>query len=110
MTRLSSEAEILDFVRAARDRREPFEIVAGGTRRGAGRPMASEGGKPLPVLDVSRVSGIVEYQPEELIVTARPGTSLVELKAALAAKNQCLGFDPVNWTLFGKGSGAVGGA
>jgi glycolate oxidase FAD binding subunit len=110
MTRLSSEAEILDFVRAARDRREPFEIVAGGTRRGAGRPMASEGGKPLPVLDVSRVSGIVEYQPEELIVTARPGTTLTELKAVLAEKNQCLGFDPVQWTLFGGGNATLGGA
>ena len=111
MTRLSSEAEILDFVRTARDKREPFEIVAGGTRRGAGRPIAGEGGKPLPVLDVSRVSGIVEYQPEELIVTARPGTTLTELKAVLAEKNQCLGFDPVQWTLFGGGGNAtLGGA
>ena len=82
MTRVSSEAEILDFVRAAREKREPFEIVAGGTRRGAGKPMGN-----LPVLDVSKVSGIVEYQPEELIVTARPeARAWVELKAALAVK------------------------
>jgi glycolate oxidase FAD binding subunit len=106
MTRVSSEAEILDFVRAAREKREPFEILAGGTRRGAGRPMGN-----LPVLDVSKVVGIVEYQPEELIVTARPGTTLAELKAALAAKNQCLGFDPVHWTLFGGGGNpTLGGA
>jgi glycolate oxidase FAD binding subunit len=111
MTRVSSEAEILDFVRAARDKREPFEIVGGGTRRGAGKPMASALGKPLPVLDVSGVAGIVEYQPEELIVTARPGTTLTELKAVLAEKNQCLGFDPVHWALFGAdGKATLGGA
>jgi glycolate oxidase FAD binding subunit len=111
MTRVSSEAEILDFVAAARDKREPFEIVGGGTRRGAGKPMASAMGKPLPVLDVSGVAGIVEYQPEELIVTARPGTTLTELKAVLAEKNQCLGFDPVHWALFGAdGRATLGGA
>lgn len=110
MTRVSSENEIVDFVAAARESRAPFEIVSGGTRRSAGKPMASDG-KALPVLDVSGVSGIVEYQPEELIITARPGTSLAELKAALAAKNQCLGFDPVAWSLFGdKGKPTLGGA
>ena len=111
MTSVTSENEILDFVQTARAERRPFEIVAGGTRRGAGRPMLGESGSNLPLLDVSGVSGIVEYQPEELIVTAKPGTSLAELKAVLAAKNQCLGFDPVDWTLFGGGGTAtLGGA
>ena len=110
MTRVSTENEIVDFVQAARESRTPFEIVGGGTRRGAGKPMASDG-KALPVLDVSGLSGIVEYQPEELIVTARPGTTLTELKAALAAKNQSLGFDPVDWSLFGaSGKPTLGGA
>jgi glycolate oxidase FAD binding subunit len=110
MTRVSTENEIVDFVAAARESRAPFEIVSGGTRRGAGKPMGADG-KGLPVLDVSGVSGIVEYQPEELIVTARPGTSLAELKAVLAEKNQCLGFDPVAWSLFGdKGKPTLGGA
>ena len=111
MTRVSNEAEIVDFVQAARESATPFEIVAGGTRRGAGKPMAGEGGKPLPVLDVSRVTGIVEYQPEELIVTARPGTPLAELKAVLAEKGQRLGFDPMPWSLFGAdGKATLGGA
>ena len=111
MTRLSSEGEIVEFVRAAREKRSAFEIVGGGTRRGVGKPMATAEGKPLPVLDVSGVSGIVEYQPEELIVTARPGTTLAELKSVLAQRNQCLGFDPVDWTLFGaSGKPTLGGA
>src|SRR5581483_8435650 len=106
MTRVSSEKEIVEYVRAARAGRAPFEIVAGGTKRGAGKPMGN-----LPVLDVSGTSGIVDYQPEELIVTARPGTTLSELKAALAEKGQCLGFDPVGWSLFGAdGKPTLGGA
>jgi glycolate oxidase FAD binding subunit len=111
MTSVTSENEILDFVLAARAERRPFEIVAGGTRRGVGRPLLGDAGSNLPLLDVSGVSGIIEYQPEELIVTARPGTTLAELKAVLTAKNQCLGFDPVDWTLFGSaGNATLGGA
>lgn len=107
MTRISSEDEIVDFVAAARESRAPFEIVAGGTRRGVGRPMDGK----LPVLDVSGLSGITDYQPAELIVTARPATPLAELKAVLAEKNQCLGFDPVGWTLSGAaGAATLGGA
>ena len=110
MTKVSSEDEIVDFVRAARADRAPFEIVAAGTRRSAGNPMVQ-----LPVLDVLGVSGIMDYQPEELIITARPGTKLAELKAVLAQKNQRLGFDPVDWTLLGKApigndGGTLGGA
>ena len=109
MSKVSSEAEILDYVRAARTARAPFEIVAGGTRRGVGKPMGN--GTALPVLDVSGLSGIIDYQPEELIVTAKPGTPLTELKAALAEKKQMLGFDPVNWALLGEtGKATMGGA
>lgn len=105
MTKVSSEDEIVAFVRAARADHAPFEIVAAGTRRSAGNPMGD-----LPLLDVSGVSGIMDYQPEELIITARPGTKLAELKAVLAQKNQCLGFDPVDWTLLDGGHGTLGGA
>lgn len=106
MTRLSSEGQIADFVRGARADRRAFEIVGGGTRRAVGRPMAD-----LPVADVSGLSGIVKYQPEELILTARPGTTLAEIKSVLEEKNQCLGFDPVAWTLLGtQGKSTLGGA
>ena len=65
----------------------------------------------LPLLDVSGLAGIVKYEPEELILTARPGTPLAEIKTVLADKNQCLGFDPVDWTLFGaNGVATLGGA
>ena len=106
MARLSNEEQVVDFVRAARTGASAFEIVSGGTRRNVGRPMGD-----LPVADVSGLSGIVSYQPEELILTVRPGTRLDEIKAVLMTKNQCLGFDPVSWNLSGaKGKATIGGA
>jgi glycolate oxidase FAD binding subunit len=57
------------------------------------------------LLDVSVNRGIVAYDPTELVVTARTGTSLAELQATLAEKGQCLPFEPPH---FGAGA-TVGG-
>ena len=51
-------------------------------------------------------SGILDYRPEELVITARSGTPLAELAAAVAAAGQLLPFDPPR---FG-GEGTLGGA
>jgi glycolate oxidase FAD binding subunit len=45
-------------------------------------------------LDTRPYSGILEYQPEELVITACAGTPLKEIEAALAEKNQVLAFEP----------------
>ena len=50
--------------------------------------------------------GVLEYRPEELVITARSGTPLAELGAAVAAEGQLLPFDPPR---FG-GGGTLGGA
>ncbi|HWA69476.1 MAG TPA: FAD-binding protein [Rhizomicrobium sp.] len=92
MIAATSENQVIEFVRAARADRAPFEIVSGGTRRGVGRPL------DLPLLDVSGLSGIIKYEPEELILTAAPATPLGEINAVLAAKGQRLGFDPADWS------------
>lgn len=59
-------------------------------------------GRALPV---SGHRGIVRYQPTELIVTARAGTTLEELDAALTAEGQMLGFEPPH---YGQGA-TIGG-
>jgi FAD/FMN-containing dehydrogenase len=102
-----TEAEVVEAVRAAREHRRKLEIVGGRTRRSFGRPTQCD-----DVLDLSALSGIMNYEPEELILTVRPGTPLAEIESALAAKNQRLGFEPQDWrALLGlRGTPTIGGA
>jgi glycolate oxidase FAD binding subunit len=56
-------------------------------------------------LDVYALSGVVDYQPGELILTARPGTPMQAIHALLEQQGQMLGFEPD----MGQG-GTIGGA
>lgn len=61
---------------------------------------------PGAMLAVGDHSGVIDYRPDELVVTARSGTPLIELKRLLASRNQMMAFDPPT---FG-GDGSLGGA
>jgi glycolate oxidase FAD binding subunit len=93
MTKISNESQAVEFVRQARADKKPFEILAGGTRRQIGAPIPN-----LPQLDISALSGIVNYEPEELLCTVAPATSLPEIEQVLAQRGQRLGFDPADWS------------
>lgn len=83
--RPGDEAELVALLR---DPGPAFELVAGGTKRGIGRPVDAT------VLDLSAFTGIVDYQPGELVLTARPATTLTQIIALLGAQGQRLGFEP----------------
>ena len=95
-------AEVTDAVRWAINAGEALEVAGAGTRRGLGRPVDAP-----HVLDVSGLRGVLEYEPEELILTALPGTPLAEIESLLAARKQCLMFEP---PYLGGGLGTLGGA
>lgn len=107
MSKAGNQAQVIEFVRAARAGKAPFEIVAGGTRRGVGRPLWDSKGADLPLLDVSGLSGVVKYEPEELIITAGPATPLAEITAVLGSRGQRLGFDPADWSRLLNSHGAA---
>ncbi len=95
--------QLRDVVVWALAEETPLEIVGRGTKRDLGRPVQA-----AHVLDVSGLSGIVSYEPAELIMVAQPGTPLVEIEAALAAENQQLAFEPPDLgPLFGAPAGAA---
>ncbi len=72
---------------------EAFEIVGSQSKRALGRPV-----NVANVLDVSGISGIVSYEPAELVLTARAGTPLHVIEAALAEHAQCLAFEPPDFS------------
>lgn len=73
---------------AAAKNKTPLSIEGGGTKSWYGNANS------YAKLDTRPYSGILEYQPEELVITACAGTSLKEIEAALAEKNQVLAFEP----------------
>jgi len=85
-------SEMIDKVMTARASQRPLYIQGGGTKQFYGEPVAppANGG----VLDVSAYRGVVNYQPSELVVTARAGTPLAEIEELLAANRQMLAFEP----------------
>lgn len=90
---------LVDQVIEACDTKAELSICGGNTK-------AFYGGRPRGnPLDMRPLTGISSYEPTELVVTARAGTPLVELEAALNEKGQCLPFEPPR---FGAG-GTVGG-
>jgi glycolate oxidase FAD binding subunit len=94
MTRFrpSDERALAEIVAAAVAQEEALEIVAGGSKRGLGRPLQTP-----HVLDLGAFAGIRNYAPEELVLTAGAATPMREVENALAAKGQMLAFEPPDW-------------
>jgi len=77
------------MVREAASDRRPLRIRGSGSKDFYGLPVTE-----LPVLDTRGHSGIVDYEPTELVVTARCGTPLAELESLLERSGQMLPFEP----------------
>jgi len=84
-----------------------LEVVGQGTKRGIGRAAQWD-----LSLDLSDLSGVTLYEPDELILSARAGTPIAEIEALLAKNNQELAFEPMDYgPVFGAapGRGTIGG-
>lgn len=84
---------------AAGANKQPLRIRGGGTKDWYGQTPSGE------LLDTRAYSGVVAYDPTELVITVRAGTPLAEVEAILAEQNQMLAFEPPH---FGPGA-TVGG-
>ena len=90
---------ITDRILQASKTGQPLRFRGGGTKDFLGQSLQGE------VLDTTPYSGILSYEPSELVITVRCGTLLAEVEAALAQKGQCFAFEPPH---FGKGA-TIGG-
>src|SRR5262245_59793468 len=104
--RVRDAADVEAVVRAAIAGEQPLEIIGHGSKRRIGQPMATNA-----VLDVSALSAVMSYEPNELIITVQAGAPLADVMSLIDSKNQQFAFEPIDTgVLLGTaGRGTVGG-
>jgi glycolate oxidase FAD binding subunit len=84
-----------------------LEIVGHGSKQAIGRPAQTD-----VTLDLSGLTGVTLYEPEELVLTARAGTPIAEIAALVASRGQQLAFEPMDYGAILGGApdaGTIGG-
>jgi glycolate oxidase FAD binding subunit len=85
----ASPEEVREAVAEAAAAGRRVEVVGAGTKRGIGTVAGAE-----LVVSLAGLTGVVDYAPEELVLTARPGARLKDLEKLVAAQDQMLAFEP----------------
>ena len=83
-----SIGELQERIRFAGERGTPLRPRGGGSKDFYGERLEGE------ILDTRAHAGISDYEPSELVLTARCGTPLEEVERALGERGQCLPFEP----------------
>ncbi|HZT63812.1 MAG TPA: glycolate oxidase subunit GlcE [Burkholderiales bacterium] len=100
--------KLSEKVREAARSKRALRLRGGGTKDFYGQALEGE------VLDTRGYSAIVSYEPSELVITARCGTRLSEVEAAMRERGQMLAFEPPHFARFGSDGATlfatVGGA
>lgn len=99
--------EVVDAVRWALGDEKALEVAGQGSKRALGRPSQTD-----LTLDLSALSGITLYEPQELVLSAKAGTPIADIEAVLEQNDQQLSFEPMDYgPLIGAeaGQGTLGG-
>ena len=86
------EIETSDFIKEIYKKNLPTEIVGTNTKNFIGNKLQC-----AKVLDLSRLSGIVEYFPEELYIKVKACTPISLIEESLEKNNQQLAFEPIDF-------------
>jgi glycolate oxidase FAD binding subunit len=100
MTAADQTERLADRVRRAAADKRPLAIAGSGSKAFIGNPARGE------TLSLAEHTGLINYEPTELVMTVRAGTPLIEVERSLADGGQLLPFEPPR---FG-GAGTIGGA
>tara|TARA_B100002052_G_scaffold293789_1_gene317492 strand:+ start:311 stop:1567 length:1257 start_codon:yes stop_codon:yes gene_type:complete len=102
-----NEKDLQEIIKYCFKKNLPIEIIGRGTKNQIGKRLQC-----AKTLDMSNISGIIDYKPEELYITVKAGTPILTIQNELKKNNQHLAFEPVNFSeLFKKDSneGTIGG-
>ena len=103
----NNEKDLQEIIKYCFKNNLPIEIIGKGTKSLIGKKLQC-----AKTLDMSNISGIIDYKPEELYITVKAGTPIKTIQDELKKNNQHLAFEPVNFSeLFKKDSneGTIGG-
>lgn len=101
MTNTHSGSALQQQIHEAYENNTKLSISGQQSKHFYGREITGE------LLDVQQHAGIIEYQPSELVITARAGTTLTEINQQLSEHNQVLPFDPPRFDNKGTLGGAI---
>lgn len=88
-----TETALQEAILAAHDTAEPIWVYGQGSKAATMRPVQA-----VRSLTTAQLSGITLYSPSELILSARAGTPIVEIEAALASNNQHIIAEPPDFS------------
>ena len=101
-------ADVCDVIKWAAAEELPLEVLGNGSKRKLGRSVQA-----AHVLNLSDLSGVVSYEPEELVLTVAAGTPVKDVETLVSERHQELSFEPMDYgPLLGHppGQGSIGGA
>ena len=87
----TSTQEVAEIVADAVQRTSSLGIVGGDTRSGLGRVVSADA-----TVSMANLSGITLYEPAELVIRAKAGTPVRDIRAALAPHRQMMPFEPMD--------------
>ena len=103
----SDTKQLTEIIAWAAAEESPLDVIGSGSKNALGRPL--EGAR---VLDLSALSGVLFYEPEELVLSVRAATGLDQVRDLLKQRNQMLAFEPPDWGWLLSGesnAGTIGG-
>lgn len=86
---MRDSADLVEVIAQHLQQSQPLELIGHGTKRGWGRPVAA-----AQLVDLNALSGVIDYEPGELVLTAAAATPMAQLGRLVAAKGQRFAFDP----------------
>jgi glycolate oxidase FAD binding subunit len=89
VSRPDTADQLLEEVRQAATAETALAIAGAGSKMKMGRPV-----KMVRTIDLSALSGVKLYEPEELVITVAAGTSLADVERLVAEHDQHLAFEP----------------
>ena len=100
-----NEKEVSSFIKKFYKSNTPIELIGSGSKRKIGKPLQCE-----KTLSLSKISGIVEYLPEELYIKVKSCTLIKEIEEKLKQNKQQLAFEPIDFGFLLNGKSDYGTA